>query len=89
MGARAWAANTLYLIDAAYGQRAAESIRDQYRAAIPTATPSADVLAASRAFWATVLPLTAADACDACEDDHASIVLADSAVVCAREGADR
>ena len=89
MGARAWEASTLYLIDAAYGLRAADTIREQARAAIPADTPRADVLAACRAHWATVLPLTAADACDACEDDHASAVLADGSVVCAREGADR
>lgn len=32
----------------------------------------------------TVLPY-----CDACEDDHASRVTADGAIVCAREGEDR
>ena len=32
---------------------------------------------------------TALPSCDACEDDHASVVLADGTTVCAREGIDR
>lgn len=89
MGARAWEAHTLYLIDAAHGQRAAETIRAAARAAVPSSTPRADVLPACRTYWATVLPMTAAPACDVCEDDHASVVLADGTIVCAREGEDR
>src|SRR5699024_6609647 len=86
MGARSWEANTFYLIDAAHGQRVADAIRAAARAAVPSSTPRADVLPACRAYWATVLPMTAATACDACEDDHPAAILADGSVICAREG---
>src|SRR5699024_9455910 len=86
MGARSWEANTFYLIDAAHGQRVADAIRAAARAAVPSSTPRADVLPACRAYWATVLPMTSATACDACEDDHPAAILADGSVICAREG---
>ena len=89
MGARSWEANTFYLIDAAHGQRVADAIRAAARAAVPSSTPRADVLPACRAYWATVLPMAAATACDACEDDHPAAILADGSVICAREGEDR
>src|SRR5699024_80201 len=89
MGARAWEATTFCPIDAAHGQRVADVIRAAARAAVPSSTPRADVLPACRAYWATVLPMAAATACDACEDDHPAAILADGSVICAREGEDR
>lgn len=81
--ARMWGFTTLYMIDAAYGADTAERIRAAHRA-VPN-----DVTAL-RAFWASVLPMgDALPFCDACEDDHPSVPLADGSVVCAREGADR